>query len=154
MSEPLDAGLNAVAAALTSLKPSAALDRDRLMYRAGRASVSRHLLWPLATGASSALAAVLAVVLLARPAPAPVDRVVYVPVPLPQAPIPEPPGVAKDAPAPTDAPPVALSADPWPATPYARMQDRVLRWGLDGLAEPPLPAPDPPQNLDSLLKSF
>ena len=44
-------------------------------------------------------------------------------------------------------------AVPWPATPYTRLEDKLLRWGLDGLAEP-TPPPAPPDTLDSLLRSL
>ncbi len=59
--ERLSPALQALEAKLASLVPTAAaLDRDRLMYEAGRASLSsrRGWAWPLALAASIALALV------------------------------------------------------------------------------------------------
>lgn len=62
--EPLKPELAALEAALASLTPQAPrLDRDRLMFQAGQAAPRRRAgawLWPCATAASLALAAVLA----------------------------------------------------------------------------------------------
>jgi hypothetical protein len=152
MSEPLDPDLKATEAALAALAPApAAVNRDALMFRAGRAAAARgRRLWPLATAVSSAAAAVLSVLLVTRPAPPAVEKIVYQPAP--------PPAVAEPAP-PAPAPGGDDSADPWPKTPYARLQDRVLRFGLDGLGEPPPPpppaeGPPPPGGLDDLLNSL
>ncbi len=156
MPEPLEPGLNEVAAALAALRPSPpALDRDRLLFNAGRASVSRPWAWRIAAAASTALAAVLAAVLILRPAPPPVERVVYVRV----EPAPQPPPKADAPPSPPPAPaesepPAAPPLYSSPSTPYTRLEDRVLRWGLDGLAEPTPHLAAPPETLDSLLKSL
>ena len=79
--------LQALEAALASLAPrSAAIDRDRLMYEAGRASVSTvraaahgGWAWPAAFSGMSALAASLFLALVLRP-PAVVERLVEAPV--------------------------------------------------------------------------
>ncbi len=156
MPEPIDPGLNEVAAALAALRPNPpALDRDRLLFQAGRASAPRPWLWRATTAASTSAAAVLAALLIFRPAPPAVEieRVVYVR----DQPPPAPPPPQKDKP-PPPAPPEAEPPPPpypWqPATPYTRMEDRVLRWGLDGLAEPALPPAAPPDTVDSLLRSL
>lgn len=53
--EPLTPDLQALEARLAGLAPTAGIDRDRLMYEAGRAAVAgapsagRHAAWPLAT---------------------------------------------------------------------------------------------------------
>lgn len=153
MPEPLEPRLNEVAAALAGLRPSPpALDRDRLLFNAGRASASRPWLWRVATAASTTLAVVLAAVLILRPAPAAVEHVVYVrvepPTPPPKA-DPAPPAVAVES-EPAVSPPLYS----WPSTPYTRLEDRVLRWGLDGLAEPTPTEAAPPETLDSLLRSL
>jgi hypothetical protein len=64
--EPLKPELAAVEAALASLAPRAGLDRDRLMFLAGQAAGLKAArrrpaawLWPCATAASLALAALL-----------------------------------------------------------------------------------------------
>ncbi len=148
MPEPLEPRLNEVAAALAGLRPNPpALDRDRLLFNAGRVSVSRPWLWRLTAAASTTLAAVLAAVLLLRPAPPAVERVVYVRVepPTPPKTDPAPPAVPVES-EPAVPPPLYSS----PSTPYTRLEDRVLRWGLDGLAEPTPAPPSPPETLDSL----
>ncbi|HBI44140.1 MAG TPA: hypothetical protein DDY78_15000 [Planctomycetales bacterium] len=153
MSESLDPRLNDVAAALSALAPRpAALDRDRLLFRAGRASAPRPWFWRLSAAASTIAAVVLAAILLVRPAPTPIERVVYVQVT--PAPIPAPPmEVAVTPPAPLESEPQE-PAYSWPSTPYTRLEDRLLRWGLDGLGEPsPAPAA-PPETLKSLLQSL
>ena len=109
------------------------LDRDALLYRAGRASARRGWLWPAVACVSSLTAAVLGVVLATRPAPAVVERIVYVPA---EAHAPAPP---------TDIPPGELPAYPVALEdlpPRLRLQERLLLRGLDGLGErPPAPAP-------------
>ena len=156
MPEPLEPRLNEVAAALAALRPSPpALDRDRLLFNAGRASVSRPWLWRIAAAASTAAAArpgrdpdsaARAAAGRARrlrpgragPATAAAkDRGAALPPP---------------APAESEPPPGPLYSSP--STPYTRLEDRVLRWGLDGLAEPAPPPAAPPETLDSLLKSL
>lgn len=81
-SEHLTPDLRAFEAALAALAPkAAALDRDRLMYEAGRASLAplhpphRGWAWPAAFSAMSALAASLLLALVLRP-PTVVERVV------------------------------------------------------------------------------
>src|SRR5262245_50280744 len=75
---------------LESLTPRpASLERDRLFFRAGQACVRQSYAWPLATLAVSALASILAFVVLVRPTPEPIIRIVQVPVPMP-APMPVP----------------------------------------------------------------
>jgi hypothetical protein len=96
-----------LAAALKALQPApAALDRDRLMYRAGQsAAAARCRSWRWATALSSTTALALGVALLGQPAPEPIIRVVEVRVPqaLPQA---------QAAPAEATAP-ASMPAPPW-----------------------------------------
>jgi hypothetical protein len=75
---------------LTALTPrSAQFDRDRLMFLAGQASVrvtdggrpQRRWPWPAAFSAMTAVAAGLLVMMLARPEPQVVQRIVRVPMP-------------------------------------------------------------------------
>jgi hypothetical protein len=115
-------------AGLTPAPPQ--LDRDRLMFRAGQASVPRRSwAWPTATAAFAVLAAVLGTVLISRPGLQVRERVVYVEVPAP-APAPPPPAPLS----PADTGPVAsvgytaaTHADP------ARLRSQVLRGGVDAL---------------------
>ena len=80
--------LKALEAALAALVPrSDRLDRDRLMFLAGqatgsqpRAAVSRPWAWPAAFSAMTALAASLLLMLVTRPGPQIVERIVEVPV--------------------------------------------------------------------------
>ena len=84
-------------AELAALTPrAAALDRDRLMFLAGQASLPaahanqpvRRWAWPAAFSGMTALAASLLVVLAIRPAPRVVERLVRVPVEAPPQPSP------------------------------------------------------------------
>lgn len=127
-----DPALDALAGALRGLAPRGGLDRDALMFRAGRASAPRGLAWPLAAAASAAAALALGVLLWARPEPAPrvVERVVYLP--------------AESSPRAPDQPAPSTGGDgtgtgSWSS--YLRMLPRVARSGFDGL--PPLPEPPP-----------
>jgi hypothetical protein len=154
MPEPLDPRLSEVAAALAALAPRPpALDRDRLLFNAGRASAPRPWFWRLTAAASTTLAAVLAATLLLRPAPPPVQHTVYVQIEAVPQPPPKPEPPLAPAPAESEPPP-APAFYSWPSTPYTRLEDRVLRWGLDGLAEPTPASAAPPETLDSLLRSL
>jgi hypothetical protein len=124
--EPLPEGLSAIESALRGLAPHAGgLDRDELLFRAGRASAPRRWPWALAAGASAATAGVLAVLLALRPAPAVVERVRYVPTP-----------VAAEAPSddPGSVPPEALRGN---TLSPRKLQERMLEQGLEGLGDPP-----------------
>ncbi|HQR06126.1 MAG TPA: hypothetical protein PLN21_04845 [Gemmatales bacterium] len=58
---------------------TSALDKDRLLFEAGRRSVQHSLAWPMATAASLLLAGVISLSpLLAR---SETERIVYLPVP-------------------------------------------------------------------------
>lgn len=111
--EPLKPELAAIQAALAALTPQAAgLDRDRVMYLAGRAAACQPArrraaawLWPCATAASLMLAAVLG---LRGPRPS------------------EPAQVAAFAPSP-------YQPD---ANTYLRLRELVLARGVDALPEP------------------
>jgi hypothetical protein len=137
-----DPALDALAGALRGLAPRpVGLDRDRLMFQAGRASAPRGWAWPLATVASAAAAAVLGVLLWVRPEPAP--RVVYLPA--------ERPATASDERAP--GPDAGAAPGRW--SHYLQLQEDLLRDGLDGLPAPSdTPSPEGQQTVDALLKSL
>jgi hypothetical protein len=131
-------GLSALEQELRRLSPrEAALDRDALFFRAGQASARTRWLWPAATAASSLAAVVLAAVVAFQPPPQAAERVVYVPVERP-APAPRPSAVtaAEERPEPAGPPSEQIPA-------YHRLQEHLLRWGLDGLGQPAAPAPAP-----------
>jgi hypothetical protein len=153
MSESIDPRLNDVAAALAALAPQPpALDRDRLLFHAGRASAPRPWFWRLTAAVATTAAVVLAATLFMRPVPAPVERVVYVQVMQPSVKAaPKEDVKTPSAPLESEPPEPAYS---WPSTPYTRLEDRLLRWGLDGLAEPSPPPAAPPETLKSLLQSL
>lgn len=88
-------------AKLAALAPRAGqFERDRLMFQAGRASLSaapadqsgrhwqsaRRWGWPAAFSGMAALAASLLLVLVTRPAPPVVERIVRVPIEMPRQP--------------------------------------------------------------------
>jgi hypothetical protein len=137
-----DPALEALAGALRGLAPRAGgLDRDRLMFRAGRASAPRGWAWPLATLVSGAAAVALAVLLWARPETPP--RVVFVQADQPSA---------SDGRAPR--PDVEGAPGGW--SHYLQLQEKLLRDGLDALPEPPDQPPerDAPPTVDALLRSL
>lgn len=149
--QPIDPELTAVADALAHLKPRPAeLDRDMLMFRAGRASAPRGWTWPLATAAAALVALGLGVALLVRPQPPVVEHTVYVEV---QIPVHETPAPQPQPPAADTAALVSEEPEPPRLSEYQRLEDHLLRWGLDGL--PPAPhVPAPKETRDSLLKSL
>jgi hypothetical protein len=151
MSEAPD--LTALAADLRRLAPApAGLDRDALLFRAGRASARRGWAWPAATALATATAASLALVLALRPPEVQtVERPVVVvvekqapTVPQLQPTPPEAPSIDATEPEPT--PPA-----PGPAGRYLQVQEHLLRWGLDGLGQPSEPEARP-VSLESLLQ--
>jgi hypothetical protein len=126
--------LTALESALRDLAPAGvALDRDALMFRAGQAAAPHRWFWPAATAVSSSAAVVLAVLLACRPT-VHVERIVPGPTDqrAPSSPDPEETSVPSQARAPK------------PLPPNRRLEERLLRWGLDGLGEaPPLPPSNP-----------
>ena len=129
--------LSEIEAALGSLVPSRSrVDRDRVMYQAGRASSrpapSGRRPW-IAVAASLGLVALGEAALLAR---APSERVVFVrePAPSPAGPALEVASVRPPASGPR---PPGPSPDLGPGA-HNRLAWQVLRYGLDGL-----PAPSP-----------
>ena len=114
-----------VAVALGGLRPApAGLDRDRLMFQAGRASTrrTRHL-W---RAVAAVLAACLCLSIAFRPPPRETVRIVRVAAPPSQAPA---------------HPTVRESSTPWPVRPdsYIRMRSAVLERGLCALPEAAAP---------------
>lgn len=141
-------------AALAALAPTpAALDRDRLMFQAGRAARPGPWWgWPAATGILAAVAATLAVVMVTRPPVVTETVVVRVPVepaPAPIAPTtPEPPA---DSPIVAFQPAEAATESLTPPG-YLRLQKQILHWGLDALPRGPLATQvEPPLTLEKLL---
>lgn len=133
-SEPLDPRVAAVEAALARLAPAPAnLDRDRLLYLAGRASAGgRQWAWPTVTAAAMLLAAGLGIALALRPAPPVVERIVTIVVKEPAPPVPEAPS---EPPAPRPVVVRAEARDPdW--SDYLRLRQQVSRWGVDALPAP------------------
>lgn len=125
MSGSDETSLNAVEAALQALAPRpAAVDRDALMFRAGRAAARRPITRLMAAAALASLAFVVG--RWTAPAPTEVEHIVYVTVP----PTPEVPAVVE-------------SEAPWTvASPSYQLQQTLIEHGLDGL--PPLSPPPPP----------
>jgi hypothetical protein len=124
-----------VEALLQELKPAAAgLDRDRVLFRAGRASVlgPGRFVWPATSGVLALATLALSVALAVRPEPG--ERIVYVtvPPPPPQAPTPSdrPPRVNDEGTSTMDR--AMLTGG------RSLMERQLLRWGLDAL---PMPAP-------------
>jgi hypothetical protein len=131
-----DATLTEFERALAALEPvPPALDRDRLLFEAGRRSARRRG-WPWPAAALGLLAAALGGTLLLRPAPPVVVRVVRVPVVSPSG---APDGDSEDGPIPADRPG------------YFQLREHLLTRGLESLPTP-APAPvEPPAPLENLL---
>lgn len=134
LNEPL-ATLEAALASLQWRTPS--LDRDRLMYLAGQASVRRPKgalrthragwLWPVATAASLLLAVTLGGMLLVSPREQTIERMVYVPVDRPRD--------SAGAPGSITASLVELSGPPL-RTDYLALRSLVLTQGVDAWRMP------------------
>ncbi|HEV3259514.1 MAG TPA: hypothetical protein VG013_21795 [Gemmataceae bacterium] len=145
--------LAAVEAALTALAPLPAhIDRDHLMYRAGQsAALGPGWMWRGVSAGLATLSVALGAALVMRPSQPPVERTVYV---QPHAPPPAAPPVSRP-PAPQDTGTAAAAEEPdsLPApTERLALQKQVLRWGLDGLPNPPSTAPaEQPLTVDGLL---
>jgi hypothetical protein len=136
MSENIrDEGLAELEAALAGLAPRPPdLDRDRLLFRAGQESAPRRgRLWPWAAGLLAAVAAGLGAVLILRPDPPPVERVVYVPAKEEATPV-QPVAARPVAPAaPADGDEAAPGAAERARFGAFQLQRQVLRWGIDAL---------------------
>ncbi len=130
--QPLEPELTALERELALLEPSARVDRDAILYRAGRASTRPSRLWPALAAVSTVAACVLGVLLLRQaltptPTPTVVERIIHVPAP------PEPtPGPST----PDTSPPAGPDAGPT-AGGYLRQREQVLRWGPDVLHTSP-----------------
>jgi len=143
-------GISDFEAELAALRPApAGVDRDGLMWRAGRASSSGAGAWRAATAACALVAVVLGVALARRPpaTPAP-QRAVAVRAAAPAgeaaAPVPRVASVAALGAAPLGLP---VSDDS-----YVRLRELVLAEGVAALeARPAGPAPAP-GNLEDLLE--
>jgi len=129
----------AVEAALASLSPApSTVDRERMMYLAGRASAAvgsprrparTGRLWPLATAASTLLAVTFGALLLVRGSPPVETRVVYV-----EAPPADGHAVPRQPTGPAS-PGDRLRKGPI-STDYLRMRRLVLSKGIDALPAP------------------
>jgi len=127
--------LKAIEAALGSLVPARSrIDRDRVMFRAGQASVRRSRLGLLTWNSIAASLALLAlgegILLVHRPAPKTVV-VFREPATAPIGPLAEPSVAEAPASLPIER---SLSLG---QTAYERLAAQVLRYGLDGLPASP-----------------
>jgi hypothetical protein len=137
-----DPKLAALEKSLAALVPvPGRIDRDQLLFRAGQASVrSRSWVWPTTTALLTVVAAVLGTVLALRPAPAPVERVVYVPVPQSPAPTETPTAqVVVSAPNARLDSTIEDAGSLWAnSAEYIRERNQAIRWGVEAL--PPAPS--------------
>jgi hypothetical protein len=139
--------LSALESALGRLSPVGELNRDRLMFEAGRASARGGWLWPAATGLASLAALAAGFLLIFRPAQV-VERVVIVQreVPAPVSPPVSPNEVPVTIAAPGSTPVDESTSGEAGQADYLRRRHEVLRWGVDVLPLPPprsIPAPQP-----------
>jgi hypothetical protein len=147
--------LTAIENALSGLVPrTGGINRDQLMFRAGQASAARRgWAWPCATALLALASVTLGAAQLWRPTPQQIEHTVYVRVEVP-VPVENGSSVAMKEPAPTS--PLTAGEDHRERAQgaYFKLQEQVLRWGLDALAGPPPPPPsrsESPLTIDSLL---
>jgi hypothetical protein len=121
------------------------IDRDRLMFRAGReAGRWRGWAWPCAAAVLAVASAGLGAALWMRPATRTVERTVYVEVRVPAPHRPDAPTVTPAAP-PKPQPVAEAGERPGESPSYLHLRGQVLRWGVDALPEPrPLSTSRPP----------
>ena len=149
-SETPDPQLTALARALAGLAPaSGAIDRDRLMFQAGRHSARRrgsHWL----TLAFALAAVALGAGWLAWP---PRERVVFVSVTVREPAAPAVPVADKPRPPDEGPPPRVVQPPAAPQGEYLRLWNLVLQSGVDALPKPPpIVAPtQAPRDLESWL---
>jgi hypothetical protein len=139
MSEEIhDPELRQLETALAGLAPRPAeVDRDRLMFAAGRLSAARtRWVLPLASASLASAATLLAVLILYRPP----TRFVYVPAP--QVPLSAP---SSGSPVPESQPPA--SAD------YILLRNRLLNEGVEALPSLP-PDPSPAGTPDRMMRPY
>jgi len=139
--------------ALAALQPlPGALDRDRLMFEAGRSTVPRGgWMWPYATAALVLICTALGGMMLLQRSSRIVERIVYIPLSPGES-----QSVATNPPqtVPSDEAMVArASQEDWPPQPgYLSVRQQVLRWGADALPIPPVSsAAEPPLTVERLL---
>jgi hypothetical protein len=133
--ENIDPKLLALESALASLAPAPGrLDRDQMLFRAGRATSRTRLVWPCTSVALAALVAGMGMLLALRPDAAPTVRIVYVPVmeqnPTSAEPMENLSSAADYARPTTD----AASARLQPLSCY-QLERLAQRWGLDALPD-------------------
>ena len=117
MPEFIDSELAAFEDDLRRLAPIAGgVDRDALLFEGGR-SAAKAGRWRAATAGLAALSLTLALLLVVRPAPEVVERIVYIPV--------EPEEVPEPSPV----------APPRPAISRQALIEQVFLRGLDGLPD-------------------
>lgn len=136
MSEPAESNeLAAFQTALARLAPAPdGISISHLMFRAGQLSASRRSwAWPGITAALMLLSAVLGSVLLFRPTPQPVERIVTVYVQPPALPAPQPEPAVPSTEETSSSPPQPIAGDGH----YLRLRREVLANGLEALPPPP-----------------
>jgi hypothetical protein len=134
-----DAGLSALESKLTSLTPQpSALDRDYVLYHAGRASVRPGWFWQAATGFLVVVVACLSLALLYRPIQRSDPLVIH---DVPENPLPPavpPSAVNTPSPRSTEADRtyrVVQAEREHNQAENLRQRDQVLRFGLESLPE-------------------
>lgn len=131
MSEPQDRELTHLENGLRSLVPRPAnIDRDQLMFEAGRASARLTPWWPVSTLGLGAVALALTMALIMQSTSEPIVQFVQVPVE-----VPAPPRVEPEAPAPAIAPPAVREETPGPKS-YWRLHQTAAQLGVEQLLAP------------------
>lgn len=125
-----DPGMKALEAGLAGLVPASGLNRDQLMFQAGKQSAARPgWLWPGATAAMALIALGLGALAL-RPGAAPPGRIVYVAIKEKILVPAEPANVAPAMPAASAA---NEENDSLVQGSYLKLRNQVLQEGVDSL---------------------
>jgi hypothetical protein len=116
--------------ALAALTPSAGhINRDRLMYAAGRRSAGRRWTWQLTCGLLTLATVWMGAAWFLRAGAPPTDRIVYVPLSVAPGSHEAMRSGPEDASTAVQTPSIATTGGV-----YLHMRDDVLRWGADYLA--------------------
>lgn len=140
-----DPALTELAAALAGLEPQpASLDRDQLMYLAGRSSARRApWLWPSATALFGLATLGLLLFQFLRTEPVPQERIVYVTLPSPKPAGPASPTTSPPSSVPEI--PVVLRQEQGPSvTSPLKIRREVLTGDVEAMSDPPPMAVLPP----------
>lgn len=149
-----DPKLAALEKSLTALVPvPGRIDRDQLLFRAGQASVrTRSGLWPGTTAFLAVLVCALGTVLALRPAPQPMERIVYKSVPQSETPSEPTRSAIVSSSSRGTVSSIGDDGNLWVgAGEYLQQRNQAIRWGVESLPPAPSMASSQTLSVESLL---